>query len=192
MNIIMKTCSGIHLVPLESQLLADRKIYIQGTIDENAACEFEQKIQYLLSVDKEKPINIYIDTPGGNILSGLHIYDIIKGLKPDTTLWCREFAASMGAIIFAGGQKGRRFIFPHAKVLLHEPLVLGGTDGSATSLRKTAETVLEYKALLAELLAADTGQEKNVIESVLSYDHIFDASQACKFGLADKIVTELQ
>ena len=126
MQVIVKTCSGISLVPLESRLLSERKIFIQGEITEETACSFEQKIIYLLTEDPDKRIDVYIDSPGGSVSAGLHIYDTIKSLHTETNMWCRGIAASMGAIILAGGQKGRRFILPHAKVMIHEPLVSGG------------------------------------------------------------------
>ncbi len=187
MNLQIKSSNGIALVPLESRLLADRKLYIQGEINEDTACEFEQKLQYLLSEDPQGAIDIYITTPGGMVSAGLHIYDLIKSLKVDVNMWCRGTTASMGAIILAGGQKGRRFILPHAKIMIHEPLISGGVGGSATSIQRTAESILETKKIMVELLAADTGQTKAAIEKAISFDNYLNPKDAVAFGIVDKI-----
>ena len=189
MQVIVKTCSGISLVPLESRLLSERKIFIQGEITEETACSFEQKIIYLLTEDPDKRIDVYIDSPGGSVSAGLHIYDTIKSLHTETNMWCRGTAASMGAIILAGGQKGRRFILPHAKVMIHEPLVSGGVGGCAASIQRTAESIMETKRLTIELLAADTGKRKTEIEKAISFDNYMNAREAVRFGICDKVVS---
>ena len=191
MQIMMKSCSGVQTVSLESRLLADRKVYIQGEIDDEMACSFEQQIQYLLSEDSEKPIDIYISTPGGNVAAGLHMYDVLKSIRVNTTMWCRGTTASMGAIILAGGQKGRRLILPHAKVMVHEPLIAGGVGGSASSIQRTAESIMETKKITVELLAADTGKSKAAIEQAVAFDNYMNAQEAVNFGIADKVVSSL-
>lgn len=191
MQIMMKSCSGVQTVPLESRLLADRKVYIQGEIDDKTACVFEQQIQYLLSEDPEKPIDIYINTPGGSVAAGLHMYDVLKSIHTNVTMWCRGTTASMGAIILAGGQKGRRYIFPHAKIMIHEPLIAGGVGGSATSIQRTAESIMETKKITIELLAADTGQSEEAIEKAIAFDNYMNAQEAVSFGIADKVVSGL-
>lgn len=189
--IMLKSCNGVHTVSLESRLLADRKVYIQGEIDDEMACGFEQQIQYLLSEDSEKPIDIYISTPGGNVAAGLHMYDVLKSIRVDTTLWCRGITASMGAIILAGGQKGRRLVLRHAKIMIHEPLIAGGVGGSATSIQRTAESIMETKKITVELLAADTGKSKAAIEQAIAFDNYMNAQQAVDFGIADRVVSSL-
>lgn len=191
MQIMMKSCSGVHTVSLESRLLADRKVYIQGEINDEMACGFEQQIQYLLGEDSVKPIDIYISTPGGNVAAGLHMYDVLKSIRVNTTLWCRGTTASMGAIILAGGQKGRRLVLPHAKVMIHEPLIAGGVGGSATSIQRTAESIMETKKIAVELLAADTGKSKTAIEQAIAFDNYMNAQEAVSFGIADKVVSSL-
>lgn len=189
MQIMMKSCSGVHTVSLESRLLFDRRVYIQGEIDDEMACSFEQQIQYLLSEDPEKPIDIYINTPGGSVAAGLHMYDILKSIRVNTTMWCRGTTASMGAIILAGGQKGRRLILPHAKVMIHEPLIAGGVGGSATSIQRTAESIMETKKIMVELLPVDTGKSKAAIEQAIAFDNYMNAQEAVNFGIADKVVS---
>ena len=191
MHIMMKSCSGIHTVSLESRLLADRKVYIQGEIDEEMACAFEQQIQFLLSEDCNKPIDVYINTLGGSVSAGLHMYDILKSIRVNTTMWCRGTTASIGAVILAGGQKGRRLILPHAKVMIHEPLIAGGVGGSATSIQRTAESIMETKKITVELLAADTGRSKASIEQAIAFDNYMNAQEAVKFGIADRVVSSL-
>lgn len=189
MQVIMKTCSGISLVPLESRLLLERKIFIQGEITEEAACSFEQKVMYLLSEDPDKKIDVYIDSPGGNVSAGLHIYDTVKSLRTETCMWCRGMAASMAALVLAGGQKGRRFILPHAKVMIHEPLIPGGVGGCAASIQRTAESIMETKKITVELLAADTGKARPEIERAISYDNYMNAREAVSFGICDRVVS---
>ena len=179
MQIMLKSCSRVQTVSLESRLLADRKVYIQGEIDDEMACSFEQQIQYLLSEDSEKPIDIYISTPGGNVAAGLHMYDVLKSIRVNTT------------IILAGGQKGRRLILPHAKVMVHEPLIAGGVGGSATSIQRTAESIMETKKITDELLAAETGKSKAAIEQAIAFDNYMNAQEAVNFGIADKVVSSL-
>ena len=191
MQIMMKSCSGVQTVSLESRLLAERKVYIQSEIDDELACSFEQQIQYLLSEDHKKPIDIYISTPGGSVAAGLHIYDVLKSIRVDTAIWGRGVVASMGAIILAGGQKGRRYLLPHAKVMIHEPLIAGGATGSATSIQRTAESIMETKKLTVDLLAGDTGQSKEAIEKAIAFDNYMNAREAVTFGIADKIVSGL-
>ncbi len=191
MQILMKSYNGIHTVSLESRLLTDRKVYIQGEIDDEMACSFEQQIQYLLSEDDEKPIDIYINTPGGSVAAGLHMYDVLKSIKVNTTMWCRGTTASMGAIVFAGGQRGRRLILPHAKVMIHEPLIAGGVGGSATSIQRTAESIMETKKITIELLAADTGKSEAAIEQAFAFDNYMNSQEAVRFGIADRVVSSL-
>ena len=191
MQIMMKSCSGVQTVPLESRLLADRKVYIQGEIDDETACVFEQQIQYLLSEDPEKPIDIYINTPGGSVAAGLHMYDVLKSIHTNVTMWCRGTTASMGAILLAGGQKGQRYVLPHAKIMIPEPLTAGGVGGSATSIQRTAESIMETKKITIELLAADTGQSKEAIEKAIAFDNYMNAQKAVSFGIADKVVSGL-
>lgn len=192
MQIIVKSCHGVSVVPLESRLLAERKIYLQGEINDISACEFEQKLDYLLGEDSEDEINLYINSPGGVVTAGLQIYDIIKSINAPMNMWCRGIAASMAAIIFAGGQKGRRFILPHSKVMIHEPLIQGSIGGSASSIHRTAESIMETRKLTIELLAADTGKSRSAVEKAIAFDNYMNAQEAVEFGIADEVVCALR
>ena len=132
MNTIFKSSNGISLVPLESRLLSERKLFIQGEITADSACEFVKEIMFLVQEDAEKPIEIYINSPGGSVNdAGLMIYDVLKGIKTEKNLHCIGMAASMAAILMASGEKGHRYILPHSGMMIHEPLIAGGVGGSA-------------------------------------------------------------
>ena len=124
--------------------------------------------------------------------AGLMLYDQLKGMTdlPIKT-YCIGLAASMAAILLAGGQKGRRFIMPHSKVMLHEPLILGGVGGSATSIQRTAESIMETKQIITKLLVQDTGNSIELIEQAISYDNYMNAEQAVKFGICDAVVSRI-
>ena len=192
MNTIVKSSSGISLIPAESRLLADRKIFIKDEINSASAYEFITSLMLLVKEDPEKPIDIYVmDSPGGSVSAGLVIYDAIKGLKSEVNMHCVGTAASMAAIIVAGGQKGRRFILPRSKMMIHEPLLDGGLSGKATSIKRTADSIMETKRILVELLVNDTNKTKKEIEKAISYDNYMNAEEAIAFGLCDKIETTI-
>ena len=119
------------------------------------------------------------------------IYDAIKNLKAEVDIICTGIAASMAAIILAGGRKGRRFILPHSEVMIHEPFVIGGIGGSAEKIQRTAEEILKNKKEFAEILAADTGRTLKEVEQAMSYDNYMGAQEAVAFGICDKVIKDL-
>lgn len=145
----------------------------------------------LVKEDSNKPIDIYINSPGGEVNAGLMIYDTLKGIKTEINIHCIGMAASMAAIILAGGQKGHRFILPHSKTMIHEPLISGGVGGSATSIQRTAESIMETKRLTVELLAKDTGKKEKDIEAAVAFDNYMNAKETIAFGICDSIEYEL-
>ena len=191
MNTIVKSSHGITLVPVSSKLLAERKIFIEGEITSESACEVVRSIMLLVKEDSNKPIDIYINSPGGEVNAGLMIYDTLKGIKTEINIHCIGMAASMAAIILAGGQKGHRFILPHSKTMIHEPLISGGVGGSATSIQRTAESIMETKRLTVELLAKDTGKKEKDIEAAVAFDNYMNAKETIAFGICDSIEYEL-
>lgn len=191
MNIILKSCNGLVQVPCESRLLMDRKLFIEGEITAQTASEFEKSLMILIKEDKTKPIDVYISSPGGEITAGMQIYDAIQGHKSIIHLHGRGTVASMAAILLASGEKGHRSVNPHAKIMIHEPLLAGGLGGSATSIRKTAESILETKAMTVKVLAESTGRPESEIEEAISYDHYMNANEAILFGIADFIETSI-
>lgn len=191
MNTIVKSSHGITLVPVTSKLLAERKIFIEDEITSASACDIVRSLMLLVKEDPNKPIDIYINSPGGRVDAGLMIYDTLKGMKTEVNLHCIGMAASMAAVILAGGKKGHRFILPHSKTMIHEPLISGGVGGSATSIQRTAESIMETKRLTVELLAKDTGKKEKEIESAVSFDNYMNAEESIAFGLCDSIEYEL-
>ena len=139
--------------------------------------------------ESSEEIDLYINTPGGEVNSGLLIYDCIQALKDKVTinLYCIGKCFSMGAIILAGGQKGHRFILPHSEVMIHEPLISSGTGGSASSIKETADSILETKRILEEILAKHTNKSPKIISKATSFDHFMTADEAIKFGICDEI-----
>lgn len=189
MYTMMKSCNGISLVPIESRLLSERKLFIEGDITAASACEFVRAIMMLIKEDAEKPIDVYINSPGGEVNAGLLLYDTLKGIETEVNLHCIGMAASMAAIILASGKKGHRFILRHSQTMIHEPLIAGGVGGSATSIKKTAESIMETKKITVDLLAADTGKTKEEIEAAISFDNFMNAEESVDFGLCDAIET---
>lgn len=190
MDTLVSNSRGAYIVPTEVKLLAEcRTVFLEEPITRATANEFKHTIMYLLHVDPEKPITIHIDSPGGEIRAGMMIYDIIKGLAVEVTILCTGIAYSIAGVIFAAGQKPRRLLLPHAKVLLHEPLTSSGVTGSTSEIQKTAEEMLEAKRDLVSVLSADTGKSKEEIETAISFDNFMTAEEAIAFGIADKIVT---
>lgn len=187
MYTILKSSGGISLAPLESRLLSARKLFIEGEITASSACAFVKAMMLLTQEDAEKPIDIYINSPGGEANAGLLMYDALKGMQTEVNLHCAGLAASMAAIILAGGRRGHRHILRHSRVLIHEPLIAGGVGGSAASIQKTAESILETKRITVELLAADTGRSAGEIEEALAADTCMNAGEAIAFGLCDHI-----
>lgn len=191
MNTIIKSSNGISIAPIESRLLSDRKLFIEGEITAASACEFVRAIMLLIKEDADKPIDIYINSPGGEVNAGLLIYDTLKGVKTEINLHCIGMAASMAAIILAGGKKGHRFILRHSRAMIHEPLISGGVGGSATSIKRTAESIMETKRISVELLASDTGKPRKEVEAAISFDNYMNAEESIAFGLCDTIETSI-
>lgn len=191
MNTIVKSSHGITLVPVTSKLLTERKIFIEDEITSASACDIVRSLMLLVKEDPNKPIDIYINSPGGRVDAGLMIYDTLKGMKTEVNLHCIGMAASMAAVILAGGKKGHRYILPHSKTMIHEPLISGGVGGSATSIQRTAESIMETKRLTVELLAKDTGKKEKEIETAVSFDNYMNAEESIAFGLCDSIEYEL-
>lgn len=188
MDVIVKNSRGMLLIPIKSLLLSQRKVFIEGEITTVIANEFMQVLMHLMQEDPEAPVSIYIDSPGGSVQAGLAMYDFIKGLEMTVDIYCTGMAASMAAILLAGGQKGHRFILPHAKIMIHEPLIAGGVGGSATSIQKTAESIMETKRLTVDLMSSDTGKSVQEVEKAIAFDNYMNAQEAVAFGIADAVV----
>lgn len=183
----VESSNGIREVSLRTRHLTNRKMFLTGEVTDEMAINFASELLYLM--EDGGPVDIYINSPGGSVNAGLAIYDTIKSCegKLDINMYCIGMAASMAALILAGGQKGRRYILPHSKVMIHEPLLSGGAGGSATSIKKTADSILETKAILNGILAEHTGKTVEEIDEATSFDNFMNASEAIEFGLCDEI-----
>ena len=182
-----ESCDGIREFGLKTKHFTNRKLFLTGEITEETANDFVSEILYLSQSDE--PVDIYINSPGGSVNAGLVIYDAIQSCegKIPINMYCIGMAASMGAVILAGGQKGRRFILPHSKCMIHEPLISGGMGGSATTIKKTAESILETKEITNSILAKHTGKSVEEIDEATSFDNFMNAEEAIAFGLCDEI-----
>lgn len=183
---IYETSAGIEIIPLGSRLLTEKKFFITGEITSETAVDFARVMMYFRSEPGEA--NIYINSPGGEINAGLAIYDMLQGFKGTVNMYCIGQASSMAAVLLASGQKGRRFILPHSTVLIHEVLMRGGISGSATSISKLSESILETRDTVNSLLAKHTGKSLKEINKAAGFDNLMTAEEAVKFGICDEIV----
>lgn len=183
---IDETARGIEVVPLHSRLLTERRIFITEEITSQSAVDFAQAMMYLSC--ENKPVDIYINSPGGEINAGLAIYDILQSFRNEINMYCIGQASSMAAVLLASGQKGRRFILPHSRVMIHETLLRGGVSGSATSISRISDSILETRDMVNGILAMHTGKTLSEINSATSFDNMMNAEEAVSFGICDKIV----
>lgn len=186
-TVLEETSGGVREIDLRTRHLTNRKIFLSGEITEVLADSIVSQLLYL--AESDEPVNIYINSPGGSVNAGLVIYDAIQSLKErlEINMYCTGMAASMAAVIFAGGEEGHRFILPHSKVMIHEPLISGGVGGSATSIKKTSDSILETKALTNGILAKHTGKTLKAINKATSFDNFMNAEEAVAFGICDEI-----
>lgn len=185
-----ESVNGIQEVSLYTNAFSNRKLFLFGPIDEKIVYSFTAQMLYLME-DEQSPIDIYINSPGGEVNSGLAIYDLIQSCKAPINMYCIGMAASMGALIFAGGKKGHRFMLPHSKVMIHEPLIPNGVGGSASSIKSTADSILQTRELLNGILAKHTGKTLEEINKATDHDNFMTANEAIEFGLCDKVATRI-
>lgn len=189
-SVEVESLHGMREVSLNTRHLMNRKIFLTGDIDSEEANEFLVQFLYLESEGTE-PVTIYINSRGGEVNAGLLIYDTIQNSNLPINMVCTGVAASMAAIIFAGGQKGRRFILKHSKVMIHEPLIANGLGGSATSIKNISESILETKKICNTILAKHTGKSVKEIDKATNYDNYMSAEEAISFGICDKITDKI-
>jgi len=187
MNVQVKSSNGITLVPMDTKLLAQRKIFIEGEIDQEMACSFVKQIMFLCTEDRNKAIDVLINSPGGEISAGLLIYDCIQSCSTPIRMYCLGTAYSMGALLFASGKHGR-YMLPNSELMLHEPLLGNRVGGNASSIRSISDSLMDTRNKMNEILAKHTGKTIKEIEEATSYNHYYSAEESVEFGLADKIV----
>lgn len=184
-----ETVNGVGQVSLLTHAFTKRKIFLFGAVTSAMLDSFTLQMMTLLE-DKKTPISIYINSPGGEVLAGLGIYDQIQACPAQVDIYCIGLAASMGAVLLAGGPEGHRFILPHSKVMIHEPLI-GDAGGSATSIQRTAESILKTKQMINEILSKHTGKTIKQIDKATDHDNIMTAQEAVRFGICDKIAESI-
>lgn len=187
MNYPVKSSNGYTLIPIESKLMENRKIFIEGTIDDEMACSFVKEIMMLNLLDQEKPIDVFVTSRGGEVNSGLQMYDAIQGSKAPVRMFCNGKAFSMGAVLVASGNHGR-YILPHSQMMIHEPLVSDGIGGNCSSIKSISDSLIETRNKMNQILSKHTGKSEQEIAEASRYDHYFTAQESVDFGLCDAIM----
>lgn len=185
-TVIEKSNYGERAYDIYSRLLKERIIFLGSAIDDNVANTIIAQLLFLESQDPKKEIKLYINSPGGSVTSGLAIYDTMQYIKSDVSTICIGIAASMGAVLLAAGQKGKRFALPNSEVMIHQ--VMGGAEGQASDIKIQAEHILKIKDKLNKILSQHTEQELAQVEKDSDRDNFMSAEEAKKYGLIDKII----
>ncbi len=186
-TVIEKSNMGERAYDIYSRLLKDRIIILSGEIDDNLANSIVAQLLYLDSINNDT-INLYINSPGGSITSGMAIYDTMNFIKSDVSTICIGMAASMAAFLLSSGKKGKRFCLPNSEVMIHQPL--GGAQGQATEIKIAAERILKLKDKLNTILAKNTGKSLKQIERDTERDNFMDSNEAFEYGIVDKILKQ--
>jgi ATP-dependent Clp protease protease subunit len=186
--VVEQTPRGERAFDIYSRLLKERVIFITGPIEDYMANLIVAQLLFLEAENPDKDINVYINSPGGAITSGMSIYDTMTYIKPDISTLCIGQAASMGAILLAGGSEGKRFALPNSRIMIHQPL--GGFQGQASDFEIHAKEILSMKKKLNEILAFHTGKEVDQIEKDTERDNFMNGEEAKDYGLIDKVISE--
>ncbi len=185
--VVEQTNRGERSYDIFSRLLNDRIIILSDEVNDATASLVVAQLLYLESQDPDKDINLYINSPGGSVSSGLAIYDTMNFVKCDVSTTCIGMAASMGAFLLSSGAKGKRFALPNAEIMIHQPL--GGAQGQASDVKIHAEHILRTRDRLNNILAANTGKSLDVIAADTERDNFMTAAQAAEYGLIDSVLT---
>ena len=184
--VIEQTGRGERSYDIYSRLLKDRIIFLGSEIVDDVANSIVAQLLFLESEDPDKDINLYINSPGGSVTAGLAIYDTMQYIKPQVSTICVGLAASMAAILLAGGAKDKRLALPNAEVMIHQPL--GGARGQASDIEIQAKNIIKTKERMNRILASHTGQDYETIARDTDRDNYMTADEALKYGLIDKII----
>ena len=186
--VIEKTGRGERAYDIYSRLLKDRIIFLSGPIDDVSANLVIAQMLFLSNEDSKTDIHLYINSPGGSISAGLAVYDCMQFLRCDVATYCIGQAASMAAVLLAGGQAGKRFLLANNRVLIHQPLISGELIAPATDLEIEAKEIMRLRERLYTILSKHTGQSAEKIEKDCDRNLWLDANEAIKYGLADRII----
>lgn len=185
-TVIEKTQMGERAYDIYSRLLKERIIFLGGPINDGVANTVIAQLLFLEHEDPKKDIKLYINSPGGSVTAGLAIYDTMQLVKPDVSTVCVGMAASMGAVLLAAGQKGKRIALPNSEILLHQ--IMGGVEGQAIEIEITARHILKIKERLNQIIAKHTGQPLAKIEKDTDRDFHLSASEAKEYGVIDTVL----
>jgi len=184
--VVEQTARGERSYDIYSRLLKDRVIFMVGPVEDYMANLVVAQLLFLESENPDKDIHLYINSPGGVVTAGLSIYDTMQFIKPDVSTMCIGQAASMGALLLAGGAKGKRYALPHSRVMIHQPS--GGAQGQASDIHIQAQEILTMREKLNRIMANHTGQPMDVIAKDTDRDNFMSASQAKDYGLIDQVL----
>jgi ATP-dependent Clp protease protease subunit len=185
--VVEQSARGERAYDIYSRLLKERVIFVVGPIEDHMANLIVAQLLFLESENPDKDISLYINSPGGSVTAGLAIYDTMQFIKPDVSTLCTGQAASMGAILLAGGSAGKRYGLPHSRVMIHQPL--GGFQGQASDFEIHAKEILAVRARLNKLLAHHTGKEESSIDQDTERDNFMDADMSVEYGIIDQVLT---
>ncbi len=184
--VIEQSGRGERAYDIYSRLLKDRILFIGTPIDDNVSNLIIAQLLFLQMEDTDKDINVYINSPGGNVTSGLAIYDTMQFIKPDVCTYCVGQASSMGALLLTAGAKGKRFALPHARIMIHQPW--GGVQGAAADISIQAKEILRLREKLNGILVQHTGQPLERIEKDTDRDYFMSGDEAKAYGLIDEVI----
>ncbi len=189
--VVEQTGRGERSYDIFSRLLRDRIIFIGGQVDDAMANLVVAQLLFLSNEDSQSDINIYVNTPGGSVSAGLAMYDTMQFVRCDVATYCVGMAASMGAVLLAGGTQGKRYTLPNSRVLIHQPLISGVLTGPATELDIEAQEILRLRKRLYDILAGATGKEAAEIEHDCDRNKWLNAAEAVEYGCVDQILNTM-
>lgn len=184
--VVEQSSRGERAYDIYSRLLKERVIFMVGQVEDHMANLIVAQLLFLESENPDKDIHLYINSPGGSVTAGMSIYDTMQFVKPDVATMCVGQAASMGAVLLAGGAEGKRYALPHSRTMIHQPL--GGFQGQATDIEIHAKEILEIRERLNTVLAKHTGQPMERIQADTDRDFFLSAAESVEYGLIDKVM----
>ncbi len=186
--VVEQTARGERSYDIYSRLLKERVVFIVGPVEDLAANVVVAQLLYLESENPDKDIHLYINSPGGSVSAGLSVYDTMQFVKPDISTICTGQAASMGAVLLAGGSKGKRFCLPHSRIMIHQPIA--GFQGQASDIDIHAREVLQTRNSLNKILSKHTGQPLDRIEKDTDRDYFMSGEDCIEYGLIDAVLAK--
>ncbi len=184
--VVEQTSRGERSYDIYSRLMQDRIVLLGGEVNDDSANLIVAQLLFLQAQDPKKPVNMYINSPGGSVTAGLAIYDTMQFISCPVYTYCIGQAASMGAVLLTAGEKGHRFSLPNARIMIHQPW--GGAEGKASDIEITCQEILRLKQKLNEILSSHSGQPMENVVRDTDRDHFMSAEEACKWGLIDQVL----